>query len=516
MDDYEMYGSKPRPNGNGTSAPDGERATQEKDGLTTAAKPNLDALYHRKPILPPSSGTVSVSTGEPEMQFAPPPKFSFPQAAQAPVQPPQIQGEFAAPAQLRTIYSKPPALRTEQDTPLPSGQRDPYYQVEAPAVPVAPPKKRNVPLIILSILLGLVILVLLGYLLREPLSALFQGEQTETAAVIPTAAYDPAPKAELSDSVLRKIDDIASGVPIEVYAATQRRIIARAEVGDALYDYYLFSAEGALLGYFENMRADQVLALENEITYVAEAPYLYDQNGRAILDMDNYRHLLDSEPVVGPVMNGWAIISDREQTKFNFVNTSGQLFNTLWYSKVYPFTCQSTLGYVDTGAQGGIGERYYLYQLSADGTSTMLQRCADMRGVEFAASQMVLWSGGDLCALNQPEVALGNVSEIRCYPDCRMVAARDRQTGKMGLFLDGKLMYDFLYDDIAPVASDLDWLTNTKGAVTLCTLGGEAYPAPLNCYFMLSLGDGGDVVGFAVASRYPCPMELDKTEADGQ
>lgn len=476
-----------------------------------ARKPDLEALYNRKPILPPSSGTVEKDIAE--ARYAPPPKFAYAKTIQDSdnIDPPN--SDFQAPA-VMPLYGKPPALRTEQETPLPSGQRDPYYQVEPRAPEIKQKKKRNKPLTALICLVAAGAIVAAGYAFREPIMSLFNGEEQPPVAVVSAKAYDAAPARSLGEGVQRSIDDIAGGVWMEPFAVTDSRVITRTEVGGGLYDYYLFSGNGVLLGYYENMRPEQVAVLENELLYVDESPYLFDKNGRALFSMDNYRHMLDSEPVIGPIQNGIAILSDERGSTYNYINEKGELISTLWFARAFPFTGERTLAYVDTGASGSADERYYLYLLSKDGASTLIKRCKDMTDIEFCAMDMALWSNGELCALDSPQTALISASEVIGYPDCDILVVRDAGTGKLGLYQGGKPLYACEYDQIEPITSDMEFISKSVGRFALRGFAGVGYPAPMTYYFKLTRGESSDVVGFALRSRYARPIEVYETEAD--
>lgn len=353
----------------------------------------------------------------------------------------------------------------------------------------------------------------------EQLKALFGKEAVESVqqAVAPVAkndtpvsGYDPAPALQATDRAKKGISAVAGTIGLESYAVTISNVIARIFTGEGLYDYYLFaSADGKLLGYYEGLPENGFLVCPDDVYYVATPPYLINDEGRALIDTGRYAQSVGADPVLGPMINGWALLGDASLTEFNYVNADSNALSTLWFSKAYPFTADDTIAYVDTGNVTDPEERYALYELNQDGGMTLWRHTADMSDVLGCACGVAVMSDGELILLDGEQTTLCASDDVAAYVDCGAIVARDPDTGKYGLFVNGEQQYDFAYDSIAPVASDdVQWHQEDNAFYHQYTVTGMAYPLPLSHYFQLKKGDTEEMVALSTTSVYPLLLSI--------
>ncbi len=322
--------------------------------------------------------------------------------------------------------------------------------------------------------------------------------------------YDPAPALTVGDKAKKGINAVAGQLGLKAYAVTDANIIARVATGTDTYDYYLFAAsDGKLLGYFEDLPENGFLACPNDIYYVSIPPYLINAQGRALIDTSRYSQTVGSQPVLGPMVNGWALIGDAEGTTCNYINADGNALSPLWFSKAFPFTADSTLAYVDTGNVTDPEDRYALYELTQSGVMKMWKHAADMSEVLGCANGVACLSDGRLILLDGQQTELARTDNVAVYADCGAMVVRDPQTGKYGLFVNGARHYDSVYDSIAPVDTpDIHWAEASNGFYRQYTVTGMAYPLPLSHYFVLTKGDSKEMVALSTASVYPLMLTL--------
>ena len=88
---------------------------------------------------------------------------------------------------------------------------------------------------------------------------------------------------------------------------------------------------------------------------------------------------------------------------------------------------------------------------------------------------------------------------------------RDAESGKYGLFVKGEQHYDFIYDSIRPVESDIQWAEKTisgqGGSFTVHAVTGAAYPQPLSHSFVLERDGQSEYVALSTQSCYPIRLE---------
>jgi hypothetical protein len=394
------------------------------------------------------------------------------------------------------------------------------YRVEAETPSGVKPKKHR----LRRLLIALLVLALLGsvaYLerdwLTETLAPLFGGNTLEMerpsaqgAQQPTTLGYDPAPSLTISDKAKKGINAVAGKIGLKAFAVTASNIVARTATGNGVYDYYLFAAaDGKLLGYYEGLSANDFLVCPDDIFYANTSPYLMNAQGRALFSTGRYVQSVGEHPVLGPMINGWALICDADYTTYNYLDSKGDAISSLWFSQAYPFTADSTLAYVDTGNLADTENRYALYVLSQDGSETLWKHAPDMSGVLGCACGVACLSDGELILLNAQRTVLCQTDDVAVYADCGAVVARDAQSGQYGLFVNGEQHYDFAYDSIAPVASpDIDWQQETHGFYKLYTVSGSPYPLPLSHYFQLKKGEQTELVALSTASVYPLRLSL--------
>ena len=326
--------------------------------------------------------------------------------------------------------------------------------------------------------------------------------------------FDAAPATELSQTARREISALAGTLDMQTEAVTEHSVLAQSPRADGLYDYYLFSSEGRLLSYFEGLPQDGMVPVDGGGFYVKQAPYLVNADGSAMLNLTALENDLHTTLIPGQPLRGMCVVAGAEGTSFNYMSTEGTLLSRLWYSRAYPFTGANTAAYVDTGVDGD--ERYMLYALSADGSMTKLWEAPDMSDVVASACGAMYLKSGELYWLGSPETPMLSTSAVVFYPDCdAMVIAGepDAETGarKYGLYVGGEQRYGFFYEDIQPVACEIEWAQKTYGSdagnATVRVVTGAEYPQPLTHYFELTRDGQKEYVALSTVSS--CPILLD-------
>lgn len=392
------------------------------------------------------------------------------------------------------------------------------YQVQAEDAP-KPKRKKHV---LRNILIALSLLALLSggvWLFREPITEWLKQEAllpsaTETAfePVVtpePVKAFDAAASIELADSARTAISRISGSVQMESYAVTDTHVVTRSQRADGSYDFYLFSSpEGRLLCYFEGLGPLDMLPQEGGSFYVRQSPYLIAPSGSALIRTEG---LVSGEAILHPLYRGWSVIEKAEDGSANYVSRSGQLISTLWFSRTFPFTGEYTLAYVDTGSAAAGEERYLLYLLCEDGTSSRWLTAGDMEDVIGCAGGMAYLKDGSLYRLPDTSAPLLTSPEVHAYLDCDAMVVRDAESGKYGLLVHGEQHYDCVYDSIQPVESEMEWaqktLTGEGGALTVHAVSGADYPQPLSYSFVLERGEQREYVALSTQSSYPIRLD---------
>ncbi|MCL1855618.1 MAG: hypothetical protein FWF86_07785 [Clostridia bacterium] len=475
----------------------------------------VSAQYYRRPTGQPREGALADEAGEDGMAFAPPPIFAMPrQSGQAG---PEEAGAAAQPQ--RNIYQARQVDRSNMPHAGIRDVREAMYQVQPgrnrPAQQSRGKKRRR-------IVITVCICALIaggafwgwGWIERQAAQLLGteqavqpQGTNGDQPAVPPARGYDPAPENPLQMKTQQGITAVCGSLEMETVAVTLANVVMRNNLGDDLYDYYLFAAaDGRLLGYYEGIEPADFLVQPDDCFYVRQPPYLLDNQGKALIRPAVYEQIAGEGAVLSSMENGWAILSNGAGTQFNYINTEGALLSRLWFCRAIPFRSSRTLAYVDTGNAAKPEERYALYVLSEEGDMSRWQYAADVKGLVGSACGLALMSNGDLIRLNDYSV-LCKASEASAYLDCDALVVKEQETGKYGLFVDGEQHYDFAYDHIAPVACDIQWQGKTANGFTQYVVAGAKYPQPLSHYFLLQKDGEEEMV--ALSTRSYCPLVME-------
>ncbi len=481
--------------------------------------PATPAAPAYNPYARPTGDVQPAQESQDAFAYAPPPKFEAPSylyninaAEEEPAVP-----TFAPQA---NVYQPKAATwaETARQASLSMSQR--MYKVEEGQAD-APRSKRRKKRALRRVIIVACVLVVLGgvaFLNRDWLMEQYQGgSQSVTAGVDPldmsveTAAvkgYDPAPETKINEKATNNIAALCGTMDIETYAVTAANVAGRVQTAEDLYDYYLFSAaDGQLLGYYEGLSSEDFLAQPGDCFYVRQPPYLVSSRGKPLIDPALYQGYVGKDAILGPMVNGWAVISDAAGTKYNYINAQGEILSTLWFARAFPFTGELTVAYVDTGNLTNPEERYILYVLSTGGEMAKWKNTADTQGVVGAACGMVYMDTGELIALSDYSQPLCYTDDVSIYLDCEALVVRERESGKCGLFVGGEQHYDFTYDSILPVECDIRWRQQGDSRFKLYAVTGARYPLPLSHYFRLMKGDEQEMVALSTGSVYPAAIE---------
>ncbi len=453
-------------------------------------------------------------------RFAPPLKFELPPQRHAE----PAEGDFyAAPATPLLYQTRKPAAPSGYGTGFDPASPADDYRVEAEGYGGRRARRGRG---LRRFLVVLCVLAVLGsaayfgrdYILQQ-VSNLFGTEAAESVnqavnqaigggAQQPTAAYDPAPAVQVSDRARQGIAAVAGGVDLAPYAVTARNVVARRQTADGLYEYYLFAAaDGRLLGYYEGLGENDFLICADDIYYVPQPPYLIDAEGLPLIDASRYQQAAGADAVLGPMTGGWATIRNAAGTASNYIKGDGTLLSALWFAKAWPFTAGQTLAWVDTGNVTEPEERYALYTLTRGGEMKLWKHAADMDGVLGCAAGVAVMAGGEVVRLDAAHTSLCVTDDAAVYADCGALVVRDPATGKYALFVGGEQHYDFAYDRIAPVPSDIQWAESANGLYRVLTVTGMAYPLPLSHYFALEKDGAKEMVALSTGSVYPLRLQ---------
>lgn len=447
-------------------------------------------------------------------RFAPPLKFELPRSVYAPMAEPATE---RAPGEPTLYQTRRPAYEAPDAGLNPTAAG--HYRVEAEDDGARRKwRRRRVArrlLIALFIVAGLAVgaylardflLAQLGRLLGQEAAetvnqAVNQAIGGEKPAV---AGYDAAPALQVADQAAQGIQAVAGSLGLQTYAVTASSVVARRPDGQGSYEVYLFAAnDGRLLGYYEGVSENGFLVCADDVFYVEQPPYLITSRGVPLIDPSRYRQAAGDHAELGPLMGGWSVISNVSGTSFNYINMKGEMLSTLWFAKAFPFTAEATLAYVDTGNVQNPDERYALYRLTRDGDMSLWKHAADMDEVAGCAAGVAVLNDGSVVRLNKEHTVLCTTDEAAVYADCGALVARDPATKLYGLYVYGDKQYDFAYDSIAPVASDIRWAESGGGLYRLLHVTDRPYPLPLSHYFTLIQGDAQDLVALSTGSVYP-------------
>ena len=319
-----------------------------------------------------------------------------------------------------------------------------------------------------------------------------------------------------------EVEDFGRGIPVDYNKAEQRwnwdlvfcELYAGGKYGegDGTYDFYLFTAsDGRLLCYFDGLSEQGMFPQAFGGFYVDQEPYLVAANGSALIRLEDLQATYGRELRLHPMYNGWSVIEGTEDGSANYISAAGQMLSTLWFSRAYPFTGQYTVAYVDTGSTADSEQRYLLYVLGQDGTMSRWLAKPGMDDLVASACGIAYMASGEIYLLPDTSAPLATSPQVDAYLDCDALVVRDAESGKYGLFVKGEQHYDFIYDSIRPVESDIQWAEKTisgqGGSFTVHAVTGAAYPQPLSHSFVLERDGQSEYVALSTQSCYPIRLE---------
>ena len=480
----------------------------EYAGYTPNEETDYSSYYSRE-------GAAQENGAEPA--FAPPPSMQQYMFSAQPVQDEETaEEEYTAQS---NVYRPRQVTWAEDDREEAIAESELGYQVQEEEKPVRR-KKRHV---LRGLLIVLLLLALIGgaaWMFREPLAdmlgiAVFVTQPTETPAALrtpePIKAYDPAPAAAMADTARVNIARLSGTLEMENYIVTDEHVVTRNQRPDGSYDFYLFTAEGRLLCYFEGLSALDMIPQEFGGFYVKQDPWLITASGSALIRTSDVEAAIGETVFLHPMHRGWAVVESEVDGQANYVNADGKLMSSLWFSRTFPFTGAYTLAYVDTGSTVDDGGRYLLYVIGEDGSMTRWLSVGDMKDVVASVCGMAYMSDGALYRLPDTSAPVCRTQEITAYLNCDAMVIRDPVSGKYGLFVQGEQHYDFVYDAIRPLKSDLVWaektLGNTNALLTLKAVSSSNYPQPLSYSFVLEKDGQSEYVALSTASSYPIRLD---------
>jgi len=394
------------------------------------------------------------------------------------------------------------------------------YQVQEDVKHVRRRKKHT----LRNLLLVLLVLILLGsvtWLMRETLAQMFGitvmvTQSTETPAAItvtpePIRAYDASPAAAVSDAARSSIARLSGTLKMDNHIVTDQHVVTRNQRMDGRYDYYLFTADGRLLCYFEGLDALAMIPQAFGGFYVQQAPWLVTASGSALIRTADIEAAINESVFLHPMYHGWAVVESEEDGHANYVNASGKLMSSLWFSRTFAFTGTHTLAYVDTGSTAGADERYLLYVIGEDGSMNRWLSAGNMDDVVAAVCGMAYMSDGSIYHLPDTTAPICQSTEVTAYLDCDAMVVRDPATGKYGLYVHGEQHYECAYDAIHPLKSDLTWaekkMGRTGALLTLKAVSGAEYPQPRSYSFVLEKDGKSEYVALSASSSYPIRLD---------
>ena len=361
-----------------------------------------------------------------------------------------------------------------------------------------------------------------GWAFREPIgewlgqSGLIPPASEEPFAAVvtpqPIEGYDAAPAVEIADTTRTAISRLCGTVEMNICAATDTHVLTSNLRPDGTYDFYLFTAsEGRLLCYFDGLSAQGMFPQAFGGFYVDQEPYLVAANGSALIRLEDLEATYGQELRLHPMYNGWSIIESVDGSSANYISTAGQMLSTLWFARAFPFTGQYTVAYVDTGSTADSDQRYLLYVLGQDGTMSRWLATPGMDDLVASACGVAYLASGEMYLLPDTSAPLAVSPEIDAYLDCGALVVKDAESGKYGLFVEGEQHYDYIYDSIRPVESDIQWtekaISGTGGTFTVHAVTGAAYPQPLSHSFVLERDGQCEYVALSTQSCYPIRLE---------
>ena len=124
---------------------------------------------------------------------------------------------------------------------------------------------------------------------------------------------------------------------------------------------------------------------------------------------------------------------------------------------------------------------------------------------------MAYMSDGALYHLPETTAPIARSPEVTAYPDCDAMVVRDPETGKYGLFVHGEQHYEYAYDAIHPLKSDLSWAEKNMGRagamLTIRVVADAGYPQPVSYSFVLERDGQSEYVALSAVSSYPIRLD---------
>ena len=495
----------------------------EYAGYTPNEEPDEYAAYRPNEEAQPAADYAAYYSRESEQQDAPAqPSFAPPPSMQQYAFDPQPQED--APSDeygyaSNHVYRPRRVTWAEEDREEAIAESGLGYQVQEER-----PSRRKKRHTLRNCLIVLIILALLAggvWLMREKLAdllgiTLFSVTPTETpiaVTVTPEAikAYEAAPSAAIADTARMNIARLSGTLEMENHIITDQHIVTRNRRTDGSHDFYLFTAEGRLLCYFEGLNALDMIPQAFGGFYVRQAPWLVTASGSALIRTADVEAAINERVFLHPMYHGWAVVESETDGHANYVNAEGKLMSSLWFSRTFPFTGEHTLAYVDTGSTAAAGDRYLLYVIGEDGSMNRWLSADDMEDTVAAFCDMAYMSDGTLYSLTDTAEPVCQTPEITAYLDCDALVVRDPASGKYGLFVHGEQHYGFEYDQIQPLKSDLVWAEKSMGSaghlLKLKAVSGAQFPQPLSYSFVLEKDGKREYVALSAASSYPILLQ---------
>lgn len=504
---YEFEGYAPNEQPNAWAEYTPNEPADEYAGYMPNEEPDYAAYYSRE-------GAKQESDIEPA--FAPPPSMQQYLFAEQPAQEDEPAEDYASAG---NVYRPRQVTWAEDDREEAIAESELGYQVREDVKPVRRKKRHT----LRNLLIVLLILALLGgtaWLFRESLTEMlvitvFSKQPTETPVAVatpePIKAYDAAPAAAIGDTARTSIARLSGTLQMDNYLVTDQHIVTRNQRPDGSYDFYLFTAEGRLLCYFEGLSALDMIPQEFGGFYVKQAPWLITPGGSALIRTADVEAAIGEKVFLHPMHGGWAVVESEADGQANYVNADGKLMSRLWFSRTFPFTGTHTLAYVDTGSTADANDRYLLYVIGQDGSMTRWLSAGHMEDVVAAVGGMAYMSDGTLYHLPDTASPVCQSPEITAYLNCDAMVIRDPASGKYGLFVQGEQHYDFVYDAIRPLKSDLVWAEKTMGSANallkIKAVTSVHYPQPLSYSFVLEKDGQSEYVALSTTSSYPIRLD---------
>ena len=386
-----------------------------------------------------------------------------------------------------------------------------------------PSRRKKKRMIRRAVFIGVIAALLIGvvalYLSHRPTQT--PDSPVATAAVTPTPqpirGYDAATAMSITDAADQAIDQISADVEMVPTAVTAENVLNRNLRADGLYDFYLFGSDGTLLGYYDSLKQDGMCPMQGGGFYVDMPPYLVSTEGKAMISVEGLESTLGHTFSLRPIMNGWSRIT-ADDGESNFIDLEGRLLSRLWFCRSFSMTGTESVAFVDTGVLQS-PTRYTLYLVSAkDGGSTLKWKdAADTEQVVTAQLGTVYLQNGELYLISDligdlNSLPLCIAKQVRYYLDCNAMVVEDAATGKFALYVNGKKLYDAVYDSILPVESDMRWkgdiLPAKDGQAMVLAISGAEYPQPLSYYFTLSRDGVEEHVALSAVTN--CPILPDR------